>query len=180
MPKKEKRMVLILILIAIVAIVLFINFRKGDTDQKVGEQTKQNILGIDVNDEAYAGKKIYEQNGDIIIENPNGSKTIEKLKEAETDLKELSSEEKAKYEITEVKVNITGNRTEIKGKVKNNTKGTKKISVGVTFYTNDNRVKGSANAIIEKIKARETKEFEMIIMGNMSGYTHKVEVEYTN
>jgi len=181
MKKKEKKIILILLVITAIILSIFLITRMGKDDTSENKPNKLDLeSGIDVNDEAYEGKKVYEKDGDIIIENPDGSKTIESLKGAETDMKEASEETKEDYEITDVKVNIDGNRTSITGKIKNNTRSAHKVSVGAKFYSNENRVKGSTNAMIENLKAGETQSFEMVLMGNMTGYTHKVEVEYTN
>ena len=48
------------------------------------------------------------------------------------------------------------------------------------FYSSDNRVKGSGNIQIDAIKSGERKNFEIVIMGDMTGYEHEVEVEFTN
>ena len=64
--------------------------------------------------------------------------------------------------------------------VKNNTKEKHKASINAKFYSNENKIKGSGNTIVEELNAGATKDFEIIIMGNMNGYTHKVEVEFTN
>ena len=125
MSGKEKKMIMILLVIVVIALgILFMvkNKNKGSVEKGDGDIWKTS--GIDVNDEAYKDKKIYEKDGDIIIEGKDGSKTIESKKGEPTDLKETSSQEKEQYQITDVKVDVQGNRTGITGKVKNNTKDT--------------------------------------------------------
>ena len=182
MSSKEKKMIIILLIIVVIALgILFMvkNKNKGKGSVNIGDGDIWKTSGIDVNDEAYKDKKIYEENGDIIIEGPDGSKTIESKKGEQTDLKEVSSTEKEQYQITDVKVNVEGNRTSITGKVKNNTKAAHKVCVQVKFYS-DNRAKGSASTVLENVGAGETKSFDMYVMGSMKGFTHKIEVTYTN
>ncbi len=161
--------------------------RKDDSkksEEKLSEEEEKNIIenyGIDVGDEAYTGKNIYVENGDVVIENGNGGKTIEtKKQENSTDLVAASGEVKNKYEIKNVKVDVNGNRTSVKGSVKNNTNKEHKIVVQSKFYGNDNKVKGSGNVQIDNIKAGEERTFEIVIMGDMTGFTNKVTVEFTN
>ncbi len=182
MSGKEKKMILILLIIVVIALgILFMvkNKNKNKGSVNIGDGDIWKTSGIDVNDEAYKDKKIYEKDGDIIIEGKDGSQTIESKKGEPTDLKETSAQEKEQYQITDVKVDVQGNRTGITGKVKNNTKDTRKICVQVKFYS-DNRAKGSASVVLEGVKAGETKAFDMYVMGNMKGFTHKIEVTYTN
>lgn len=182
MKSNEKKWIMILIAITIVVILIYIFTRKTNNKSHVEAESEDIIksVGIDVNDEAYAGKKIYVENGDVIIENEDGSKTIESTKKEETDLVEASQEVKTKYELTNVNVNVTGNRTSITGSIKNNTGKKHKVIVGAKFYAEDNKRKGSGNTQIEELKAGKTQKFEIVIMGNMTGYTHSIEVEFTD
>lgn len=183
MKSNEKKMILILIVITLIVGVIYIVNNKKDNSKIGSGEISEELLqkeGIDINDEAYADKKIYQQDGDIIIEGEEGGKTIISNKKEETDLKEASSETKASYEISNTNVNIFGSRTSITGKIKNNTKEQHKVSINAKFYSNENRAKGSGNVIIENLKAGETQDFEIVIMGDMTGYTHKIEVEFTD
>ncbi len=180
MSSKEKKMIVILLIVVAIAIgILFKVKNKNKGSIEKGDSDIWKTSGIDVNDEAYKDKKIYEKDGDIIIEGADGSKTIESKKGEPTDLKEVSTQEKEQYEITDVKIDVQGNRTSITGKVKNNGKDTRKVCVQVKFYS-ENRAKGSASTVIEGVKAGEAKSFDMYVMGNMKGFTHKIEVTYTN
>jgi len=166
MSSKEKKMIVILLIVVAIAIgILFKVKNKNKGSIEKGDSDIWKTSGIDVNDEAYKDKKIYEKDGDIIIEGADG--------------KEVSTQEKEQYEITDVKIDVQGNRTSITGKVKNNGKDTRKVCVQVKFYS-ENRAKGSASTVIEGVKAGEAKSFDMYVMGNMKGFTHKIEVTYTN
>lgn len=184
MKRNEKRGIIILIIISIIiiGILALISKSKKQENSKMTKSDQEIIesLGIDIDDTAYADKKIYVKNGDIIIENENGSKTIETTKQEETELKEITQEGKLQYEITNINVKITGNKTTVIGEIKNKTKKAHKVSIGAKFYSSDNKRKGSGNIEIENLKADEIQNFEIVIMGNMTGYTHKVEVEFTN
>ena len=176
MKKEEKIFIGILLLILVIVVGVFImSGRKDDSkksEEKLSEEEEKNIIenyGIDV------------ENGDVVIENGNGGKTIEtKKQENSTDLVAASGEVKNKYEIKNVKVDVNGNRTSVKGSVKNNTNKEHKIVVQSKFYGNDNKVKGSGNVQIDNIKAGEERTFEIVIMGDMTGFTNKVTVEFTN
>ena len=182
MKDNEKKLIKILLIITVIMFIIFLISRTGKSKTKV--EVNEDVvkeIGIDVNDEAYKGKTIYEQDGDIIIENEDGSKTIEtRKKENDTDLKEITEDEKSKYEITNVNVTVNGSRTSISGKVKNTTKEKHKVVVSAKFYSNENKAKGSGNAVMEELKVGETQDFEIVIMGNMTGYTHQVNVEFTD
>ena len=177
MKKNEIKFIMVLVAITVIVAVMWA-IRHNGNKNKVSANVQTDL--IDVNDEAYAGKKIYEQDGDIIIENEDGGKTIETTKGEPTDLKQLNTEEKGQYVISDVKVDVQGSRTKVTGNVKNNTKVNHKVNVQIKFYDSSNRVKGVASTIIESVKAGETKQFEMNVMGNMQGYTYKAEVTYTN
>ena len=186
MSEKVKKAILLItaiVLVIIVIVTIVTNKTKnGSKDTGAKVSVSQELLDkyeIDPNDEAYKGKKIYLENGDIVIEGENGSKTIISEKKEDSGLKETTESEKAKYSITDVKVNIEGTRTSVTGKVKNNTGKAHKVSVNAKF-TSEGRTKGSSNALIESLKAGETKSFEIVIMGDMTGYEHEVEVEFTN
>lgn len=186
MSEQIKKMILVIVAVALLITVIVVGINVVGKDKETTDGTKvsvsQELLDkyeIDPNDEAYKGKKIYLENGDIVIEGENGSKTIISEKKEDSGLKETSESEKAKYSITDVKVNIEGTRTSVTGKVKNNTGKAHKVSVNAKF-TSEGRTKGSSNAMIESLKAGETKAFEIVIMGDMTGYEHEVEVEFTN
>ena len=69
MSSKEKKMIAILLIVVVIAIgILFKvkNKNKGSIEKPDSDIWKTS--GIDVNDEAYKDKKIYEKDGDIIIE----------------------------------------------------------------------------------------------------------------
>lgn len=182
MKKSEKKMILLLIAITIIVIAILGFTKKSDKNSRKSENIEQiaKDVGIDINEETYAGKKIYEQDKNLVIENTDGSKTIETITQEKPELEKTSEEEKKQYEITDVNVDIRGNRTSITGMVKNNSKKDHKISIGAKFYSNENRVKGTGNMVINKIKAGERQRFEIVIMGNMQGFTHKEEVEFIN
>lgn len=184
MKSNEKKGIFILITTSIIIIgTLFLISKNKKQENHTVTKSDQEIIGsagIDVNDETYAGKKIYVQDGDVIIENQDGSKTIETTKKEGADLRETSQEEKTQYEITNVKVNISGNKTSVTGSITNKTKQPHKVSIGVKFYSSDGKRKGTGNIEIANLKVNETQDFEIVIMGNMTGYTHTVEVEYTN
>lgn len=191
MRKNEAIVVGILVLILVIFISVMMMSRKNKNvnpnEEKPNTQISEDANGalgeydIDPTDEAYAGKKIYTEGEDLVIENENGGKTIEtKKQEQPTDLVATNEETKAKYVISNEKVEINGNRTSIKGTVKNNTSNGHKIVVQSKFYGSDNRVKGSGNIQIDNINAGEEKEFEIVIMGDMTGFTNKITVEFTN
>lgn len=159
MKSSEKKWISILIIITVILIIIKIISVKG-ANSKIGVSPERLAeFGIDINDEAYKDKKIYEENGDIIIENKNGAKTIQTTKtDGKTDLKELSAEDKSKYEIKDVNVDIQGSRTTVTGKITNNTGKNHKVSVNAKFYSSDNLIKASSNIEIEDLKAGETRK----------------------
>ena len=111
--QKNKIQLIILVIILIGVIVLAVKvFNKEETSEKGTSGEKTGTSAIDINDPAYEGKKVYEKDGDIIIEDKDGSKTIETTKTKEdTGLKETTEETKEKYQITDVNVSTRGTNT---------------------------------------------------------------------
>lgn len=170
---KKKIIIAIVVLIIVGGIIIIVNNNKKN-DLKI-EDT------IDVNDEYYANKTIYKQDGDIIIEGENDSKTIISNKnESKTDLKEADDATKSKYTLSDVKVEPFGAMTKVSGKITNNTGSTHKVSIQTKFYKEDGKVAGTISSKIESLKANETQEFSATLMGDYSACKYKTEVEFTN
>lgn len=180
MKKNEKIFISILIAITVIVIIIFIaNSNKKEEKGEIADKEINEV--IDVTDEYYAGKNIYKENGDIIIEGDEGSKTIiSNKKDYETDLKEATQETKEKYELQDVKVELVGNMTKVSGKLKSNQSGKHKVSIQTKFYKADGKVAGTISAKIDSISSGETKNFSASIMGDYTQYTNKTEVEFTN
>lgn len=179
--QKNKIQLIILVIILIGVIVLAVKvFNKEDSSKKEIRGEKTGTSAIDINDPAYEGKKIYEKDGDIIIEDKDGSKTIETTKtKEETGLKETTEETKEKYQITDVNVSLRGSNTIITGKVKNNDNKNHEIIVNIKFYSEDNKIKGATSTKVSVGKG-ETKEFSMSIMDDVTQYKYKIQVEYAD
>lgn len=177
--QKNKIQLIILLVILIGVIVLAVKvFNKKDTSEKGISGEKTGTSAIDINDPAYEGKKVYEKDGDIIIEDKDGSKTIETTKTKEnTGLKETTEERKEKYQITDVKVSTRGSNTIITGKIKNNDNKEHKVIVDIKFYSEDNKIKGATSTKVNVGKG-ETKDFSMSIMDNVAKYKYNIQVEY--
>lgn len=176
---KDKKVYLILLILVVVVLGGLFIFKNSKKKDKPKETTPQST--INVNDEAYKGKEIYVKDGDTIIEEGNGSQTIETDKTLEkTDLVEASPETKEKYEITGVKVTKFGAQTKITGTVKSNNSVKKDITVQAKFYSKENRVKGSASVRLNDVASKEIKNFEILIVGDLTKYDCKVNVEFTN
>ena len=88
--KKSKKICLIVFTIILIGLIIFIisEVVQKNSDKKLnGKLTIGNSV-IDPNSEYYAGKKEYEKDGDIIVEDENGTKTVETTKtKEETGLK---------------------------------------------------------------------------------------------
>lgn len=175
--KKNKHNKIILPIIIIVSIIIFsvISLIIKLTNNKI---TPRPISAIDINDSIYEGKKIYEKNGDIIIENEDGTKTIETTKTKEkTGLVKTTDKEKQKYEISDVEISKKSGNTQIEGKVKNNDLKDHTIIINIKFYTEENIIKGESSTKIE-IPKKGIKDFNMKIMEDLTQYKYKIEVEY--
>lgn len=173
---KKNVIIIAIIVMAIIGFIFLIT--KGEDDDKKDVPSESTV---NVNDAAYTGKKIYIKNGDVIIEEDNGSQTIETTKTLEeTDLVEADASTKEKYKITDVKVTKYGAQTKITGKVKSNNSQTKDITVQAKFYSNENRVKGSGSTRLNGISNGKTADFEITIVGDLTQYQCKVNVEFTN
>ena len=82
-----------IIILAIAVIIIGIISGIAISQKNKNEIEEKNIIenyGIDVGDEAYTGKNIYVENGDVVIENGNGGKTIETKKEANSSEEKIS------------------------------------------------------------------------------------------
>lgn len=178
--KINNKIVIGIVIIIGIALILVIGGKMGKKSQPV-EKEKITNSTIDVNDEAYKDKKIYEKDGDVIIENQDGSKTIETKTTLENpDLRETSKETKEKYELSNIEVKKEGSSTKVTGKVKNKDSNSNKIVIQSKFYSQEDRIKGTASTTIEQINKGETKDFTITIRGDMTSYTHKIEISYTN
>ena len=180
----EKKIILTItsFAVGVIFVASIINAKKENKEKDNMPQetlTKQEgTSGVNPNDPSYEGKKVYKENGDTIIEEKDGGKTIETTKTKEnTGLEEASAEQKQKYEITNVTVQLRGGTTLITGKIKSNDSKNHTLTVKAKFYSNDNKTKGSVSTKLELSKG-ETKDFTMSIMDDVTKYKYKVEVEY--
>lgn len=174
MENGKKVIIIGILVIAIVIGVIVLNNNSKKSDLKVEDH-------VDLEDEYYKDKEVYEKDGDIIIEGENGTQTIISEKtEGETDLKEADKETQAKYELTNVKVELVGNMTKVSGTVKSNASGTHDLSILTKFTKDDGKLAGSVNAKVESIKKGESKNFSVSLMGNYTSYKHTTVVEFTN
>lgn len=174
---KRKTIVIIISIIIIgIGILLGINiiFPKVSNNKKISLSNS----AIGSNMEMYEGMKVYEKNGDVIVESDEGGKTIETLKtKEETGRYKLESDEKEQFYFSNIKVLEDGGRTKIVGKVKNNSNRNKEVIIITKFYSEDNKIKGSANATLT-LNTNETKDFEMYTMENLTSCKYKIEVAY--
>lgn len=180
--KKSKKICLIVFTIILIGLIIFIisEVVQKNSDKKLnGKLTIGNSV-IDPNSEYYAGKKVYEKDGDIIVEDENGTKTVETTKtKEETGLKEITNMDKQKYVISNVKVSGEENTTKVTGKVKNNDTSAHNLVIKAKFYSTDNKIKGSTNTKVYVEKGEE-KAFSMTTMNDLSSYTYQIEVEYAD
>lgn len=175
----KNKMAIILVTILVILIVIGIIIFNGNEKSKKEVTNQKNTSAIDVNDSAYEGMKIYEEDGDIIIEGEDGAKTIETTKtKKDSGLKETNEEEKQKYEISNVDVKPTGIGTSITGKIKNKDNKNHTVIINIKFYSKENKIKG-ANSIKLELEQEETKDFSMNIMEDVSQYKYKITVEYS-
>lgn len=180
----EKKIILTItsVAVGIIFVANVINTKKENKGKdNIPEETitrQEGTSGVNPSDPSYEGKKVYKENGDTIIEEKDGGKTIETTKTKEnTGLTQATAEQKQKYEITNVEVQLRGETTLITGKIKNNDIKNRTLTVKAKFYSNDNKTKGSVSTKLELSKG-ETKDFTMSIMDDVTKYKYKVEVEY--
>lgn len=181
--KKSKKICIILLTIILIVLTIFIISKvvqKMNGNKKLKEELTIEKSVIDPNSEYYAGKKVYEKDGDIIVEDTNGLKTVETTKTKEdTGLRETTSDDKQKYILSNVNVLGEGNSTRITGNVKNNDTSAHNLIIKAKFYSTDNKIKGSTNTKVQ-VEKGETKAFSMVTMNDLSLYTYQIEVEYVD
>ncbi len=117
---------------------------------------------------------------EVAIEAEDGTKTIETTStKKDTGRQELDKSEQEKYKITNVQVNKKGLNTVVTGEVKNNDSKEHDIIVNIKFYSDDNKIKSetSTNVIVG---ANKSEKFEMTMMDDMTEYTYKIFVEYSD
>lgn len=183
MSKEKKNIIhlLILVVILILVIILAIKVFNKKEDIKVDEsEEKLKSVGINTDDEEYKDMKVYEENGDLIVESNDGSKTVVTTKTKEdTGMKETTEDIREKYELTDVQVNTTASNTIVIGKIKNNTNEKHKTIINIKFYSNDKKIVGATSTKVE-VDANSVKDFRAGLMEDMSSYTYQIMVEYTD
>lgn len=170
MDKKKKIIIGSVILAIIIIIILICLFCCND---------KKKDSAIDKSLSTYQGKKIYEKDGNTIIEEENGSLTIETKKE-ETDYIEATKKIQKQYKISGVKVKKSGSSTIVTGTVKNVESKYTNAYVNVKFYNDQDEVIGSASTLVKDLKEKTEKKFEIKIVGNFSKSKYKVSIEYVS
>lgn len=176
---KNKIQLIVLLIILVLVIIFAVKFFKGNSNENV-DVNKTGKTAVDKTDAAYEGMDIYVKDGDTIIEDKNGSKTIETTKTKEnTSMTETTEKEQKKYDITDVNVQSFGGRTVISGKVKNNDSKKHNIIIKVKFYSSDNKIKGATSANLE-VDSKQAESFNMSTMDDLTKYTYKIMVEYTD
>lgn len=182
--------VLLVIAIIIVAIVLFVKKRGNSEDiediidvsnlEKASSEALEDAE-IDVTDSAYEGSEFYQDGNDIIIKGPDGGITISKEENSENNegMQETTEEDKEKYKISDVKVTAENEKTTITGKVFNGGQEAKNVIVNIKFYSEDNKIKGSASAKVT-VGASGTQDFSMMIQDDVSNYKYETTVEYVS
>ncbi len=106
----------------------------------------------------------------------DNSMTIEVEREP-TGMEELTEEEQMTYELSDVVVGLDNGKTIITGKVANNNEEAHEIIVNIKFYSEEEHIKG-ANSVKVALEAYETKDFEMMILDDVSQYRYDIIVEY--
>lgn len=179
--KKNKIQVIVLVIILILVIIFAVNIlNKNKSNKQDDKQAQTGSSAINPDDPAYANMKIYQKDGDTIIEGEDGSKTIETTKTKEnTGLTETTKEEKEKYQITDVKVRTRGSGTSITGKVKNNDTKNHTVVINIKFYSEDNKIKGAATTKLT-IEKGQAKDFALSTMDDMTKYKYNIVVDYAD
>lgn len=177
---KKQKFILVAIILIIVIIFAVKIINKNKENKQNNEKVQTTSSGINPNNASYSDAKIYEENGDIIIEQADGSKTIETTKTKEnTGLVATTEETREKYEITNVKVELIGTNTVITGDIKNNDSRNHNVVINIKFYSDDNKIKGAASTKIQ-VDKQQTKKFTLSTMEDMTKYKYKIIVDYTD
>lgn len=176
---KNKIELLILLIILVIVIIFAVNFFNKDKNHGAKEENNA-TSGVDMEDSAYEGMNVYKKNGETIIEDSNGTKTVETTKTKEkTSLVATTENDREKYQIKDVKVREANGNTIISGNVTNNDSKKHNLIINVKFYSSDNKIKGATSKKIE-VKSKQTENFTMSTMDDLTQYTYKIVVEYAD
>ena len=174
---KNKIELLVLLIILVLVIIFAVNFFNKDKNKETIEESN-GTSAVDMEDSAYEGMNVYKKNGETIIEDSNGAKTIETTKTKEkTSLVATTQSDKENYQIKDVKVRESNGSTIISGT--NNDSKKHNLVINVKFYSSDNKIKGATSKKIE-VKSKQTENFTMSTMDDLTQYTYKITVEYAD
>ncbi len=171
---KKNIITLIIVLVLLVAIIVGVCLV---VDHNHKEKIKKNS-SIDFDSETYKGKKITVEGNKIIIEEENGSKTIETVStEKDNDMTKTTKEIRDMFTISDVVLNKNAAKMTVEGKLKENSDKYKSAIVTIKFYRNE-VLAGSQSSLIENIKKNKNYSFSMNLVGNYSDCTYTVTVDY--
>lgn len=171
---KKNIITLIIVLVLLVAIIVGVCLV---VDHNHKEKIKKNS-SIDFDSETYKGKKITVEGNKIIIEEENGSKTIETVStEKDNNMTKTTKEIRDMFTISDVVLNKNAAKMTVEGKLKENSDKYKSAIVTIKFYRNE-VLAGSQSSLIENIKKNKNYSFSMNLVGNYSDCTYTVTVDY--
>ena len=169
--KKKKIVILSSLVAAVVLIVSITLIYNYNHDKKIKEMSN-----IDFNSETYKGKEITVKGNQIIIQEENGSQTIETIGNA-NEMKAASESIKKEFAIDGVSISTKAAKTVITGTLTSKSKDYKNVVVTINFLKNGNKA-GTSSTIVSDVKKNKTNNFEITILGNYEDCTYDIDVEY--